>query len=378
MKYDFDKKINRLNTKSFKWDLLGEEYLPLWVADTDFKVPPAVTERLQARLDHGIYGYMLTGNEIYDALTDWFARRYGADVPGKSWIKLIPGIVPGLAVASNIGGGSSITFTPNYSCLLRAPGSAGNTMITVPMKNEDEYYTMDFDALEKAVTPDTKVFYLCNPHNPVGRVFNIDELRAVSSFAKKHGLIVISDEAHCEIVYEGKHIPFFTVDDYARDHSITFYSNGKMYNVPDLILAFAVIPNPEIMAEFCRLGYALGEEHVMNVEAGIATYRDSDEYRDELLEYLKANRDYLEQELKKRFPKAKLSHLEGTYLQWVDFTPYGKNINADFFKENAKVFLTPGEDFAGENYVRINFATQRSMIAEALDRMENALRNAEK
>lgn len=373
MKFDFDKKIERRNTHSWKWDLLGEEYLPLWVADSDFQVPPAVTERLRKRVEHGIYGYLATGNEIYDALINWFKEEYNATVPDKSWIKLVPGIVPALAVASNIGGGKSITNIPNYCNLIEAPRSAGNEMITVPLKNDNEFYTIDFDALEAAITEDTRLFYLCNPHNPVGRVYTMDELQQVSAFAKKHNLIVISDEAHCEVVYEGKHIPFFTVDDYAKEHSITLYSNGKLCNLPDLILAFAVVPNKELMDEFQRLGYAFGEEHVLNVEAGIATYAESKEWKTQLLAYLKDNRDYLESEIKRRFPKAKLTHLQSTFLEWVDFRAYGDKINADFFLRKAKVFLTDGDEFGGEGYVRINFATQRETLTEALDKMEAAL-----
>jgi len=373
MKYDFDKKINRLNTNSYKWDMLGEEYLPLWVADADFEVPPAVTQRLKKRIEHGIYGYYLTGNEIYDVLKRWFLREYDVEVPGKDWIKLVPAIVPALAVASNIGGGKSITNTPNYCNLLGAPESAGNEMIKVPLRNENEHYSIDFDALEKAVTEDTRVFYLCNPHNPVGRVYTLEELKQVSDFARRHNLLVVSDEAHCEVVFEGKHIPFFTVDDYAKNHSITLYSNGKMFNVPDLILSFAVIPNSELKSEFERLSYAFGDEHVLNVEAGIATYSESEEWKNQLLSYLKDNRDYLEEELKTRFPKAKFVHLESTYLEWVDFRAYGESVNAQFFRKNAKVFLTDGKDFGGEGYVRINFATQRDTLKLALYRMEKSL-----
>lgn len=377
MIFDFDKPIERLNTHSYKWDLKGEEYLPLWVADADFEVAPAVTERIRKRMEHGIYGYFLTGNEIYDTLSKWFAEEYQAEVPGKEWIKIVPGIVPALAVASNIGGGKSMTNTPNYCNLLDAPVSAGNEMIRVPLANNDEYYTIDFDALEAAVTEDTKVFYLCNPHNPVGRVYTLEELKQVSAFAKKHNLLVVSDEAHCEVVFEGKHIPFFTVDEYAREHSITLYSNGKLCNVPDLILAFAVIPNKELKDEFERLGYAFGEEHVLNVEVGVATYGESKEWKQQLLAYLKDNRDYLESELKRRFPKAKVVHLQSTYLEWVDFRAYGQNIDAKFFYSKAKVFLTDGEDFGGTGYVRINFATRREIITQALDRMEEALKECQ-
>lgn len=376
--YDFDKKVDRLNTGSYKWDLLGEDYLPLWVADTDFEVPPAVTARLQRLVDRKHYGYLLTGNGIYDAITAWFDRIYGVSIPGKSWIKLVPGIVPALAVASNLGG-VSLTNTPNYSMLLEAPQSAGNKMITVPlrksMREGFEYYDIDFDALQAAVTPETKLFYLCNPHNPVGRVYSLDELKRVSEFARKNNLIVISDEAHCEIVYEGEHIPFFTVDDYAENNSICLYSNGKLCNLPDLILAFAVIPNAELRERFESLSYAFGEEHVMNVEAGIGAYAESDEWKAELVDYLKANRDFLEAELLRRFPGAKLTHLEGTFLQWVDMRACSTAavIDAEFFKENAKVFFSDGSDFGGDGYIRINFGTRREILKEALDRMEQAM-----
>ena len=373
MAFDFDREINRFNTHSLKWDFCGKEQLPLWVADSDFLVPPAVTKRLKDRIEHGLYGYYLEGNEIYDVLMNWFLEEYNVTIPKKDWIKLVPAIVPSLAVASNIGGGKSIVCTPNYCGLLGAPLSAGNELIKVPLKNENEHYSMDFDALEAAITEDTKIFYLCNPHNPVGRVYSMEELKQVSAFAKKHHLLVVSDEVHCEIIFEGKHIPFFTVDDYAREHSITLYSNGKMYNVPDLILAFAVIPNQELRKEFERLGYAFGEEHVLNVEAGIATYAESGEWRKQLLVYLKNNRDYLEQQLKMRFPKAKVVHLEGTYLEWVDFRAYGNDVDAGFFKRKAKVFLSEGEIFGSDGYVRINFATRRKILEEALDRMERAL-----
>ena len=373
MKFDFDKKVDRYNTHCYKWDLYGEEYLPLWVADSDFEVAPAITERLKKRIEHGIYGYFLTGTEIYDVLSAWFRDEYGVEVPGKKWIKLLPGIVPALAVASNIGDGKSITNTPNYVGLLNAPESAGNELIKVPLRNDDEKYSIDFEALEDAITEDTKVFYLCNPHNPVGRVYTREELLAVSAFAKKHNLIVVSDEAHCEVVFEGKHIPFFSVDEYAREHSITLYSNGKLSNVPDLILAFAVIPNAELKDEFERLGYAFGEEHILNVEAGIASYGESKEWKEQLVEYLKGNRDYLESELKRRFPKAKLVHLESTYLEWVDFRAYGENVDAKFFFDKAKVFFTDGKDFGGPGYVRINFATRREVITQALDRIEAAI-----
>lgn len=399
MTFDFDKEINRLNTSSYKWDLYGDKYIPLWVADTDFEVPPAVTDRLQKLVDKKVYGYLLTGNGIYDAITDWFKREYDAEIEGKPWIKIIPGIVPALAVASNLGleeiepakvdgkwqqQTESVTAVPNYSALIEAPETAGNIMKQVQMKcemkadesgYEYEYYSLDFDALQEAVTDKTKVLYLCNPNNPVGRVYSYDELKQVSEFARKNNLIVVSDEAHCEVVYEGKHIPFFTVDEYAHENSISLYSNGKLCNLPDLIMAFAVIPNAELRDRFEKLSYAFGEEHVMNVEAGIASYAESDEWKRQMVAYLKANRDYLDSELKKRFPKDKypefkMTHLEGTYLLWLDFG----NLNSEWFMNNAGVFMSDGSFFGGAGHVRLNFATRRELLTEALDKIEEAVK----
>lgn len=239
---------------------------------------------------------------------------------------------------------------------------------------EYEYYSMDFDALQAAVTENTKVFYLCNPNNPVGRVYSYDELKRVSEFAKKNNLIVVSDEVHCEVVYEGRHIPFFTVDEYAREHSICLYSNGKLSNLADLILSFAIIPNDELRERFERVSYAFGEEHIMNVEAGIASFAESDEWKKQMVDYLKSNRDYLESELKRRFPKDKypefkMTHLEGTYLMWIDFG----NINSQWFMDNAGVFMSDGSFFGGAGHVRLNFATRKKLLTEALDKLEEAM-----
>ena len=254
--------------------------------------------------------------------------------------------------------------------LLDAPEKAGNKMIRVPLRNDNEYYTFDFDALSKALLPDTKLFYLCNPQNPVGRIYTHKELQEVSSFAKENDLVVISDEIHCELVYDRKHIPFLTVDEYAKETSISFYAPGKTYNIPGVSLAFAIIPNEWIRKEFNRISYALGHPGVFNIEAGIAAYSESKEWRLELIRYLKENRDYLEAELKKRFPKALFTHTEATYLQWVNF---GEGIDGDYLRKNAKVWLTDGKDFGGEGYVRINFGCPRGCITEALDRIESAL-----
>ena len=334
----FDRFIDRHNTNSIKWDFTREDELPMFIADMDFESAPAVKARIEKRLQHPVYGYTKTPDELINSFISWFKEEYDFDLE-KEWVVPISGIVPALAVVSNLRGGSSITVTPNYHMLLEAPEKAGNKMIRVPLRNDNEYYTFDFDALSKALLPDTKLFYLCNPQNPVGRIYTQKELQEVSSFAKENDLVVISDEIHCELVYDRKHIPFLTVDDYAKENSISFYAPGKTYNIPGVSLAFAVIPNEWIRKEFGRISYALGHPGVFNIEAGIAAYSESKKWRLELIKYLKGNRDYLESELKKRFPKALFTHTEATYLQWVNF---GEGIDGDYLRKNAKVWFTDG------------------------------------
>lgn len=373
MSFDFDKPINRRDTGSIKWGI-PEDYIPMSIADMDFAVSPAITERIINRAKHPVYGYTRPDKVLFEVFRSWILQTYDFEIKD-SWLELIPGIVPALAVASNVVPGKSITNTPNYSNLLNAPERAGNTMVTVPLKNTDEHYEIDFDDLERNLTPDTKIFYLCNPHNPVGKIYTREELQQVNAFAKKHELIVVSDEIHCELVFDKKHIPFFTVDDYAREHSITFMAPGKTYNIPGVVLAFAIIPNEELREKFRAAGYAMGHPGIFNIEAAIAAYGESEEWKKELVEYLRENRNYLESELKKRFPKAKFPHTEGTYLQWIDFRPYGEEINADFLKKYAKVIVTDGKGFGEDGYVRLNFGCRRETLKEALDRIETAIKD---
>lgn len=373
MSFNFDEPVDRRNTGSIKWGL-QEDYIPLFIADMDFAVAPAITERIIRRAEHPVYGYTRPDKRLFEVFGNWILRSYGCKIED-SWLELLPGIVPALAVASNVVPGQSITNTPNYSNLLNAPGRAGNTMFTVPLKNTDEHYEIDFDALEEALTPDTRIFYLCNPHNPIGKMYTREELQAVSAFARKHQLIVVSDEIHCELVFDKEHIPFFTVDEYAKEHSITFMAPGKTYNIPGVVLAFAIIPNEELREKFHAAGYAMGHPGIFNIEAAIAAYGESDEWKEELVEYLSQNRDYLETELKRRFPEAKFPHTEGTYLQWIDFRPYGEPIDAAFLHKHAKVVLTDGKGFGEPGYVRLNFGCRREVLKEALDRIEYAIKN---
>lgn len=373
MAYNFDEIIDRSGTNCAKWSRAPEGYLPFTIADSDFWVAPAISDAIKRRAEHPLYGYTFPNSILFEVFIDWFSQNYQYTLD-KSWLKVLPGIVPALAVVSLVAEGKVITNVPNYGNLLQGPVRAGKEVIHAEMKNTDEYYEIDFDELEAKVTEDTSIFYLCNPHNPVGRVYTREELEQISAFAKKHHLIVVSDEIHCELVFDRPHIPFLSIDDYAKEHSITFTAPGKTYNIPGVSAAFAIIPNEELRTKFEKVSYALGHPGLFNIEATIAAYRDSQDWKTEMVEYLKGNRDYLESELKRRFPKAKATHVEGTYLAWIDFTAYTGEVEPEkWIYDNAKVIVQGSEHFGAKGRVRLNFACPRALIKQALDRIEAAL-----
>lgn len=372
MAFNFDEELDRRNTDSIKWDTHPEDTIPMFIADMDFAVSPAITRAIKQRAEHPVFGYTRSNKRLTDAFLTWFQENYRYELKPE-WLVLIPGIVPALAVASKVCSGDSITSVPNYSMLLRSPAKAGKKLYQVPLKNTEEYYELDFDELQKNLTKDTDIFYLCSPHNPVGRVFTREELKQVSEFAEKNQLVVVSDEIHCELVYDRAHTPFLMIDDYAREHSITFMAPGKTYNIPGVVLAFAIIPNAELRKRFQTEWYTLSGPGIFNMEAAIAAYSESTQWKRELVDYLRENRNYLEHELRRRFPKARLTHTEGTYLQWVDFRAYGADKTAEFFRRKAKVAFSSGEEFGGPGYVRINFGCRRAVLKAALDRIGQAL-----
>jgi cystathionine beta-lyase len=208
----------------------------------------------------------------------------------------------------------------------------------------------------------------------VGRVYKYEELKEISRFAKGKDLIVISDEAHCGLVYDRPHLPWFSVDEYAAERSVTIFGPGKTFNLAGLPFGFAIIPNKTLREEFIKTCYALPHPGILNVAAAKAAYGESREWKIQLVDYLRGNRDYLENRLKSSFPAVKLTHVEGTYLQWIDFRPLGIEDPYQWLQDKAKILPNQGKPFGLEGYVRLNFGTTRAKIAEALDRIENALK----
>lgn len=374
MHYDFDRAIDRLGTDSVKWGVYPSDVLPLFVADMDFLTPPPVVRALAERAEKGVFGYTRPGEELIDTVLSWFKKEYGYELkPG--WITWVPGIVPALNAACTMTEGEVLTNVPNYSGLLSAPVKARRERVDSPMLLRHGRYEIDYEDLQRRVTPSTGIFLLCSPHNPVGRVYTREELVRLAEFAGRNRLLLISDEIHCELVLEGRHIPFVTLDKELVQNSITFMSPAKTCNIPGISAAFGIVPNPELKKRFEAAAFALPQPNALSYAATRAAYGECDDWKRELVEYLRENRDYLESELKRRFPGVLFTRVEATYLLWLDFSPLGIRSPFRFFYEKARIAFTDGKDFGADGFVRLNFGCPRSILKDALDRMEKALFN---
>lgn len=377
--YDFDKVIQRQNTASVKWDVPDEGELPFWVADMDFEAPPAITEAIKSRAAHGVFGYSEIPNELIPSICKHYNDKFGVSL-NKDDIVFIPSVMPAANIACAMLGGRIMYFSPMYSHIriLNVETELEKTEVKLK-KTKDEkgfdFFELDIDALERAYTPDVTTFIICNPHNPVGRVFKKDELLAISNFCQKHNITIICDEIHCELTLEGTHIPAFSVCDYMKNNSITLTSAGKIANIPGVPLGIAIIPNEDIRKRFKK--HCAGKFAHTNVFASAALLKNydgsCDDWKDSLREYLRQNRDYAEERIKS-MSGLSITHIEGTYLLWIDAS--GLDLSEkpfEFFKKNAKVFLSDGADFGDEKCVRMNIACPRATLKEGLDRMESAI-----
>jgi len=382
MPFNFDTSIDRRHTGSMKWDKYqNRDVLPLWVADMDFLSPPAVIEALRARADHGVYGYTVPTAEAAQAIVDYCRNRHGYTIQPE-WLVWSHGLVPALSIACRAfakEGEGVIVCTPVYPPMLSCPVNMGRRQIPVPLKISGDQWEFDWPALEKAVTPDTRVFILCSPHNPVGRVWTRDELVQVAQFCAKHNLVLVSDEIHCDLVLDDdvKHTVTASLGKEVEARTVTQIAASKTFNVPGLACAVSVIADPKLRAEFKQAAQGLVTEiNAFGYAGTIAAFNHGEPWRRELIAYLRANRDYLYEFVKTRLPQLKLLPMQATYLAWIDARGLGVANAATFF-EDAGVGLSPGSIFgdAGKGFVRLNFGCPRAILKEALERMELAVKN---
>lgn len=385
MPYDFDKRIDRRGTNCGKWEYFGDGVLPMWVADMDFCSPPPVIEALRQRVEHGVFGY---GNyeprEMLEVVIERLATRHHLNV-GKETIAFLPGLIVGLnAVCRAIGdaGDEILTLTPAYPPFFDAVKWAGKQLVDVPLATTSDgvllRYEIDFDALEAAITPRTKLLLFCNPHNPVGRMYSRAELERIADIALRHDLIICSDEIHCDLSFDAEHISTATLSPEVADRTITLLAPSKTFNLAGLSCAFSVTTNPELREKIAAVKNGMvGHPNIFGFVAATAAYRYGQPWLDEVLPYLRENRDTVVDYVATNMPGVKVTRPEGTYLSWLDFNALElpDNKPADFFLKTAKVALNEGAAFGkgGEGFARLNFGCPRSMLLEGLDKLHDAL-----
>lgn len=391
MNYFSDKPINRRGTDSEKWDRYDPDVLPLWVADMDFPAAEPIVQALRERLEHRVFGYTNEIRGLREAVLQWLLERHRWRVDPED-IVFLPGVVVGFNLAARAFGsvrstsseGGVLVQPPVYPPFLSVGRNARVPLIENPLVL-DERYRIDFEHFQTCLNRKPSLFLLCNPHNPVGRVYTRKELEDLADACLKAGTLICSDEIHADLIFSGhSHIPIASLDPEIALHTITLMAPSKTFNIPSLELAFAVIPNPELRKQFQEARRGLvGEVNLFGMVAARAAYREGTPWLTEVLQYLEANRNFLLKTAQERLPGVRMHCPEGTYLAWLDCRELRmkapeafKKGTATFFLEHARVGLNEGSTFGtgGEGHVRLNFACPRSILEEALDRMESAVR----
>lgn len=378
MNFDFDTPISRQGTGCIKYDR-RPELDPFWVADMDFASAPPILAALHQRVDHGIFGYAQPHQGLNEAVIDYLRDRRRAHVPSDQIIHL-GGLVPALSLAARAfckSGDAVMTCTPVYPPFIGVHHDAHVSLITVDHAWADGQWGFDWEAMKKAVTPETKVFLLCNPQNPLGRVFSEAEVIQLAEFCEKHDLVLVSDEIHCDLIFDETATPHFSalnLSDHLAKRTITLLSPSKTWNIAGLGYAFAVIPDDGIRRKFAASrGHTLSEINALSYYAAESAYRDGEPWRAELMDYLKSNRDTLVDFIRSRCPGLAVIPGEATYLAWIDARGMGVENPAQHFEKKAGLFLSDGNFFGWPGWIRFNFGCPRKHMLAGLEKIAAAL-----
>ena len=387
MPYDFDKPVNRRDTHSMKWDVKEHE-LPMWVADMDFQTAPEIQAAIQERAAHGVFGYSVVPEEWYQAYMGWWERRHGFSME-KEWLVFCTGVVP--AISSMVRklttpGENVLVQTPVYNIFFNSIVNNGRNIVESPLRYDESAYQMDFEDLERKLSnPQTTLMILCNPHNPVGRIWSREELGQVGELCRKYHVTVISDEIHCDLTSPGKeYIPFASVSESCRNHSITCIAPTKAFNLAGLQTAAVAVPNPNLRHKVWR-GLntdEVAEPNSFAVEAAVAAFTKGEAWLDALRVYIQENKNYVENFLKKEVPQIRMVPSQATYLLWLDcrkmqgcateFTQY--------LREYTGLYLSEGRQYgeSGSPFIRMNIACPRSRVEDGMKRLAEGVRGYEK
>lgn len=378
---DFSTRIDRRQVTTTKWQTYDEDVLPLWVADMDIAVPDCVQQALAQRITHGVYGYANPPIAMRDTLSAWSQSHYDWTIENE-WQHWLPGVVPALHVAAQAlcaPDEEVLVLTPIYPPFLKVAAHTQRRMITVPMAEPSESngqrWTLDIDAMDRAVTPKTRLLLWCHPHNPTGRVFDDDELKALADFIERHDLWVCSDELHCDLILNGTaHRPLAKSAPQIAHRTITLWAASKTFNIAGLTCACAIIPDAGLRSRFAAGCEGWMPSHnVLGMVATEAAYREGEAWRQQLIEHLQSNVALI-QSYVDRWPNARFLSPQATYLGWIDLRQanLGDNPQQTLLAE-ARVALSDGADFGNPGFVRINFGTTNELLEEALQRIDRCI-----
>ncbi|WP_210365738.1 MalY/PatB family protein [Bacillus sp. REN3] len=383
---DFDKVIERGGTASVKWDATEKVFgtkdiLPMWVADMDFHPPEAVAEALKSKIDHGIFGYTFVPRSVTEALQDWLGRRHGWDVDESS-IVFSEGVVPSLSTAIRAfteKGDKVLVHSPVYTPFFDMVKNNGRTLVTSSLVYKNNRFELDFDDFEAKLLDGVKLFILCSPHNPGGRVWTKDELEKMGDLCVKHGCLIVSDEIHSDLVFQPNvHTPISMIKEAFKDITATFVAPSKTFNLAGLQASAAVIPNKEMKAKFKRIQQQQGffTLNTFAIAGMEAAYRNGEEWLGQLLAYLEENMRIAIDYIGEHLPMLKPMRPDATYLLWIDCRELG--LSDEEIREKllykGKIGLEPGKKYGkgGEGFVRMNLACPRGTLDDGLERLKKA------
>lgn len=385
MAFDFDTVIDRRGTHSVKWDGMGarfgltaEDQIPMWVADMDFPAPPSVNEAIQRLVDHGVHGYYGNDSTMREAVCDWYRTRHDWEID-PDWLGWVHGLVAGIGFAIQAfteKGDGVVVFSPVYHMFGNTVRAAGRTLIESELKQVQGRYEMDLDQLAEDLPDNARMVLFCSPHNPGGRVWTREEIGALAEFCEARGLILVSDEIHCDLVYSGAtHVPTASAAPGVMDRLVTLIAPTKTFNIAGSLTGCVAISNPEMRKKFADAKAAVGSgaANRFGMTAAEAAYRGGADWLDALIPYLQANRDHLDTAVAQHMPGVRSMKLEATYLAWLDFSGLGKDMAevTKMVEHEARIAVNKGGTFGkgGDNWLRFNFACPRATLDEAIARL---------